>query len=184
MTTATRTFTPLSLIGDISTPFLSDAESAKLLDCINGLRSGERVYLVRVVYHKQTNARPRVAGQDYVADPALRRDAHEGILYAAPSNKRREVYLRMADGARRPDEMSEHGYTCFKPSGLASFRVLAEFPGYAAQERQAAAQAEAQAAAQAFTFNADPNVLMAQAMFAQAQALLLMGQAMLAKATR
>lgn len=184
--TATATpFAPLGTVGDISTPGLSDSESAKLLDVINGLRSGEHVYLVRVTYEKQTKAKPRIEGEDYVGDPALRRDAHEGILYAAPDNKRREVYLRMADGARRPNEKAEHGYTCLKPAGIKSFKVLAEFPGPVARERQErreaaqAAQAQAQAqAAPAF----DPTVLMAQAMFAQATALTLAGQAMLAQA--
>lgn len=177
--TATPPFTPLPTVGDISTPSLSDDESAKLLDCINGLRTGETIYLVRVTYRKQTRAKPRIAGQDYVADPALRSDAHEGIMYAAPSNKRREVYLRLADGARRPDETAEHGYTCLKPEGLTSFKVLGEFPGYAAQERQAA-----QEAAQAAQPQSNPMalMLMAQAMFATAQGLMLTAQALMAQA--
>lgn len=182
MTTTTverPAFTPLPTVGDISSPKLSDAESAKLLDCINGLRSGETTYLVRVTYEKQTKAKPRIEGQDYVGDPALRRDAHEGIIYAAPDNKRREVYIRMADGARRPDESAEHGYTCLKPQGLTSFKVLAEFPGPVAEARQ---EAQAQAQAQAQAPQADPAILMAQAMFAQAQALMFAGQAMLAQA--
>lgn len=180
-TTERPAFTPLPTVGDISTPKLSDAESAKLLDCINGLRSGETSYLVRVTYEKQTKAKPRIEGEDYVRDPALRRDAHEGIIYAAPDNKRREVYIRMADGARRPDEDAEHGYTCLKPAGLTSFKVLAEFPGPVAQERQ-----EREAQPQGFPqgFQPDPAILMAQAMFAQAQALMLAGQAMLAQAQR
>ena len=102
-------FAPLPTVGDISTPGLTDEESASVLDCINGLRTGENTYLVRLVYDKQTNAKPRIGGEDYVADPALRPNAHEGVLVAAPTNKRREVYLRMADGARRPDETAKHG---------------------------------------------------------------------------
>ena len=86
----------------------------------------------------------------------------------------------MADGARRPNESAEHGYTCLKPAGLTSFKVLAEFPGPVAEARQEA-QETAQAA-QGFAFQGDPMIFAAQAMFAQAQALMLMGQAMLAQA--
>lgn len=183
MTTATATqpFTPLPTVGDISTPSLTDAESAKLLDCINGMRTGEHVYLVRVTYRKQTRAKPRIAGEDYVADPALRSDAHEGIMYAAPTNKRREVYLRLADGARRPDETAEHGYTCLKPEGLTSFKVLGEFPGPVAQERQQAAQGFAQGQGFAPQGNPMALMLMAQAMFATAQGLMLTAQALMAQ---
>ena len=191
MTTTTTTHPE---VGDISTPALTDRESAKLLDCINSLRTGERVYLARVVYNKQTKAKPRIAGEDYVSDPALAINAHEGLLYAAPSNKKGEVYLRMADGARRPGEDAEHGYTCMKLAGVRSFKVLAEFPGHVAQEREAQAETareerEAQAetareereakAETALAKANDARALMAQAMVAQAQATVLMGQSLL-----
>ena len=189
-TTTTPTYTTHPEVGDIFAPALSDRESAKLLDCINLMRSGERVYLARVVYNKQTKAKPRIAGEDYVSDPALAINAHEGLLYAAPSNKKGEVYLRMADGARRPGEDAEHGYTCMKLAGVRSFKVLAEFPGHVAQEREAQAEtareereAKAETAlAKAETALAkanDARALMAQAMVAQAQATVLMGQSLL-----
>jgi len=192
MTTATAPvteFTALPEVGDIVTPHLTSKESSALLDCINGLRSGAHVYLVRLTNRKvqkpdgtYAHGRKREAGQDYVADPALAQDAHEGIMYAAPTNKRGEVYLRLKDGARAPED-EEHGWTCVSLQGIRSFRVLSEFPGPLAPEptpEPARLHGEAPTPFPAF----DPRVLMAQAMFAQAQALILMGQALMAQAAQ
>lgn len=188
MTTATATATEFAVlpeVGDIVTPHLTSRESSALLDCINKLRSGERVYLVRLTNRKiqkpdgtYAYGRKREAGTDYVADPALAQDAHEGIMYAAPTNKRGEVYLRLKDGARAPEDEA-HGWTCVSLQGIRSFRVLGEFPGPLAPE-PARLHGEAPTPSPAF----DPRVLMAQAMFAQAQALILMGQALMAQAAQ
>ena len=203
MTTATATPAKnLSPVSYISTPGLSDKESASVLVCINALRARERVYLVRVLYDKQGESSPRIAGEDYVPDPTLVRNAHEGIIYAAPTNRDQQVYLRLLDGARRPDQEDNFGHTCLSLAGLRSFRVLGEFAGPAEQERQrrrehaaalAAAQERAQLEAQKAAqqpqgfpnfpnFNLDPRLLMAQTMFAQAQTLILMAQTLTAQA--
>ena len=197
MQTQTQTpveFKPLSTVADISTPQITLKESAALLECINAVRTGEKVFFVRLTNRKARNedgsykhGRKREPGVDFKADPALAPDAHEGILYAAPTNKQGEVYLRLKDGARAPED-EDFGFTCVTLAQIRSFRVLAEFDGPAAKPApQAAPQPEApnlnQAQGQGFQpFPMDPRILMAQAMFAQAQAMILMGQALMAQA--
>jgi hypothetical protein len=194
MQTQTQTpvdFTPLPSVADISTPHLTSKESSKLLECINGLRSGEKQYLVRLTNRKARkpdgsykHGKKREAGVDFKADPALAPDAHEGIFYAAPTNKQGEVYLRLKDGARAPED-EDHGWTCVSLSQIRSFRVLGEFDGPLANPAQAT-EPEAPRLEQPQGFPGgfqgfDPRILMAQAMFAQAQAMILMGQALMAQ---
>jgi len=186
-------FTAQSPVPDISTPHLTTRESSKLLECINGIRSGEKEYLVRLTNRKLQNSdgsykhgKRRESPGDFEADPALAPDAHEGIMYAAPINKRGEVYLRLKDGARAPQD-EEFGFTCVTLEGIRSFRVLGEFPGPLAPEPVSEPEAPRLEQPQGFPGfqgfpGVDPRILMAQAMFTQAQAMILMGQALMAQA--
>lgn len=186
---ATQEFVALPPVVDISAPHLTASESAALLECINQVRTGQRVYLVRLVNRKlrkpdgsYKHGRKRVAGEDYVADPALAPDAHEGILYAAPTNKRGEVYIRVLDGARRPpapddEDAPEYGFTCASMEGLRSFRVLAEFPGPLAQPEPVAAGLNVGPQPQPSFDGFNPQALMALAMSLQATAAGLQAQA-------
>lgn len=112
----------------LSAPHLSSEEAAKLLVCVNKVRSGERVYYVRVTNHKVTNTPKRVAMEDYVPDPALKPHAHEGFLVAAKINKKGRLFLRICDEARAP-EGEEFGFTSITMDGIESFKVLGERPG-------------------------------------------------------
>ena len=94
MTTATKEFEARSVVTDIVTPHLTAVESSTLLDCVNRIRSGEKVYLVRLTNRKVTRSRKRMPGDDYVADPALAPDAHEGIMFDAEFLNRSTLELR------------------------------------------------------------------------------------------
>lgn len=207
---ATKEFVALPPVGDISAPHLTATESAALLECVNQIRTGQRVYLVRFTHRKAkkpdgsyAHGPKREAGKDYQADPALAPDAHEGILYSAPTNKRGEVYLRLLDGARRPveaDDDQEYGFTCASLGRLRSFRVLGEFPGPVAkpEPQPVAAGLNVGPQPQPSFGGFDPQALMAlamslqataaglnaQAVALQAQAAALMAQAMSAQAQK
>lgn len=170
-------FVPQEPITCIVTPNLPADQAATLLSCINKVRAGERVYYVRLTYHKVTNAPKRLPPQDYVEDPALRPHAHEGFLVEARVNKKGRLFMRLHDEARRPPEVTDrdYGYTCFLLDGIESFKVLGERAGPAEVKRQ---QAEPQPtiSQQQAVPPFQPNVQAALAM--QAQGMFMMGQAM------
>jgi hypothetical protein len=151
-------------VSAISTPNLSNEESAALLDCINAVRSGEKVFLVRLTNQKVTKSRKRQPGVDYRPDPALRPHAHEGLLVKAPTNGQGEVYLHILDQARRPGD-EEHGHTRITMRGILSFRVLAEYTG---PNGRAAPEPVAVA----------PQDMLAQSLLMQAQAMMSMAMAL------
>ncbi len=172
-------------------PNLTDNERIKLQACIDRVRSGEREFFVRVTNHKVTRSRKRVDGEDYNAKRALAPHAHEGWLVAAPTNKKGEVYIHIFDEARAKDP-NEFGHTRITMMGIQSFEVVRDpltgqditRPGPLGIEdarQPAPKQAQAQQAQAQQPQLGDPRLLMAQAMFFQAQALMQMGQAMLAQ---
>lgn len=176
----TNGFTPLPPISCIVAPHLKAEESARLLDCMNKVRSGEKVYLVRLTNHKVTSAPKRVPPKDYVEDPALRPHAHEGLLVEARINRKGRPFIRIHDEARRPPvEGREFGYTCISLDGIESFKVLGERPGPVTLRRQ---QEEArrveQQAPQAVNLQAI-LAMQAHGMFMMGQAMVQMSQAML-----
>jgi len=134
-------FTPEPAVTLISTPLLSDTESTTLLECINGLRSGLKMFYVRMGHNKTGKGKPRVAGVDYKADPTLSPNSHEGWLYAAPTNKEKLVYLRMKDEARaKPDQEPEldpetdlplvkWNYTSTSLANIFAFKVIGDAAG-------------------------------------------------------
>ena len=134
-------FEPEPFVSAISTPDLTPAESSLLLECINAVRSGEKMFYVRLGHVKTGKGRSRIAGVDYEPDPTLSSQGHEGWLYAAPTNKKRTVYLRLKDEARaKPDQEVEidpetgkpiplWDYTCATLFNLFAFKVFREAPG-------------------------------------------------------
>lgn len=152
-------FVPLAPVLTVNAPGLSQAEASKLLAVVNEVRSGEAVYSVTVTYDKQTKAKPRIAGEHYDALPGVTVKVHTGTVVAAPTNKKGETYLRIRDAARAPlpgetpDPDAEAGWTCVKPEGLTSFRLLpgGRGPGPVALARQAAVLTAARVIAEAST---------------------------------
>lgn len=156
----------------IVTPNLKAEESARLLECINKVRSGEKVYFVRLTNHKVTEGHKRLPPQDYVADPALRPHAHEGLLVDCKINRKGKPYLRLHDEARRPAEGRDFGFTNISMDGIESFKVLGERPGPLAHRRP-------EPAAQAPNLQATALAMQAQGLFMMGQAMVQMGQAMM-----
>lgn len=173
-------FVALPPVLDIQTPNLMDDEAEALLTAINGVRSGERQYLVLLTNRKVRKAngdyahgRKRVAGEDYDALPGVAPNTHIGWLTKAPTNKRGEVYVYVYDEARA--QAGENGHTNVTMTGIQSFKILSERPGPLAQQPEAPRleQQPQGFAQQPF----GPQALMAQAMFLQAQAAALQAQA-------
>lgn len=153
-------------VSAISTPNLTSTESSELLACINEVRAGGKRFYVRLTNRKQTKGHKRMPGVDYRADPALAPHAHEGWLYAAPTNKKRMVYLRLMDEARAPlgedgepeldpetgEPIRKWNYTSVTMAGILSFKVIGDAPGPLAAKVAPTLDATAQQAllAQAF----------------------------------
>jgi hypothetical protein len=148
-------FVALPPVAVIVAPKLSQVEAAKLLDVINGVRSGEAQYVVTVTYDKVTKAKPRIEGTDYQALPGTTCKLHTGTVVKAPTNKKGAIYLLVRDAARAPipgevvAEGEEAGWTAVKPEGLTSFRVLAKQDGPVAIARKGGVEAAAKALADA-----------------------------------
>ena len=183
-TQTATTYEPMSPVQDISTPHLTDEESASLLDCINDVRAGEAQYMVLLTNRKVTNTPKRLPGRDYVEHPALRGDAHLGWLMQAPNNKKTGlVYLHVAGDESRRSEKNPDGHTRITLEGIRSFAVLGEQAGPLAVEPQAEPQLQ-QEAPQPAPQPVDPRLVMAQALFLQGQALIQMAQALTMQAAQ
>jgi len=187
MTTATVEFKALPAVAELHTPNLTEAERDALLDCINGVRSGEKQYLVLLTNRKVRNSageylhgQKRVPGEDYDPCAALTPDAHLGWMSKAPTNKANEVYIYVYDEARAL--AGENGHTNVTMVGIRSFRVLAERPGPLAESAPQLQQE--QPAPQQFGPQFDPRLLMAQSMFLMAQALTVQAAALTAQAAQ
>lgn len=130
--TVAAPFEPLAPVTTLPTPKLSAVEAAKLLEVVNTVRSGESVYFVTFTYDKVTKAKPRIEGTHYQPLPGTTCKLHTGTVVKAPTNKKGAVYLLVRDAARAPlpgeaptpVEDDGAGWTCVKPEGLTSFRVL------------------------------------------------------------
>lgn len=169
---APREFVAEPPISVIVTPRLGADEAGRLLTCMNKVRSGEVVYLVRLTNRRVSKGPPRLPDQDYQADPALQPHAHEGWLVEARINKKGVPYIRLHDEARKPvGAEREFGFTCISMEGIESFKVLAERPGPLAVPAPQPAVAQPLAAQTALALQAQGLALMGQAMIQMAQAI-------------
>lgn len=142
-------FVPLEPVGAINAPNLTDREAAALLTAINAVRSGISQFNVMLTNKRVSKGKPRIAGEDYNPLAGLSCEAHTGTLVAAPTNKRGEVYLRLADAARGTDENPE-GWTAISLAGIQSFRVIGPpLPGPVARAAAEAMRTAVQAVVQA-----------------------------------
>ena len=178
----TRVFVAESEVSAVHAPHLSDEAQRDLLNAINDVRTGKKVFYVRLTNRKVTKAPARVPEQDYRPDPGLQPHAHEGWLIAAPTNRKRKVYLRLKDEARQRmvEDDGPRGWfhTCISLEGIRSFKILRDAPG-----PEALAQPQPQAApAQAVAAPAFDAQLAAQALMLQSQALMCQAQALMLRA--
>lgn len=112
------------MLTTIEAPKLNPVERAALLTAINAVRAGIFTLDVAFLYDKQTTAKPRVAGVDYMALPGDAGKLHVGVLVAAPTNKAGEVYLRVLDTARGNGSAGAQ-WTTVKLCGIKGFQVRA-----------------------------------------------------------
>lgn len=120
---------------EISTPHLSPAQRAVLVTAIAAAEQGLEVRIA-LTYSKQTSARPRIAGEDYLALPGVSPEAQMGVLrvkrYTASkanvrSGKAGKIYL-LVESLTRGDGLKPVGYTAMRPEGIKEFTVVAVNP--------------------------------------------------------
>lgn len=109
------------------TPGLTPAERAVLLTVVNATIAGLFRFEVACTYNKQTTAKPRIAGLDYLALPGTTTKMHHGQLLAVLVNSCGGIRLRIADRSRG-DGQNLTGYTDLLLSGLTAFQVRAILP--------------------------------------------------------
>lgn len=119
---------PVEASAVASATMLSQDARDALLCAINGTRMGLFTFSIAVEYDKQTKAKPRIEGENYVGLPGTTSKLHLGTLVAAPTNKEGAVYLRVFDMARADGE-SPANWTALKLCGLKSFQVRGAQPG-------------------------------------------------------
>lgn len=109
--------------GTINATKLNAPDLMALNMAVAGTQTGLLRFYVAFTYDKQTKAKPRVAGQDFLALPGgATRKLHMGWLYAAPVNKKGSVYLLIADVARA-DGNKHFAWTAVRPDGLRDFQI-------------------------------------------------------------
>jgi hypothetical protein len=123
--------------GTIETPTLAAPDRMSLKMAVEGTQSGLFSFYVAFTYDKQSKAKPRIAGVDFLKMPGVGPKLHMGWLYSAPINKKGEVYLLVADVARA-DGDKHFGWTAIRPEGLRDFQIRGIAPVVPAQSPQPA----------------------------------------------
>jgi len=107
---------------------LSSDEAGTLTDALNKVADGSHKVTVAFTYSKQTDSKPRLAGEHYVEMPGVTRDAQFGQIV--------RVFRRKKDGAlrftiaslSRANGENPTGYTTVIPSGLRTFKITSAVP--------------------------------------------------------
>lgn len=123
--TETTTTSTINLVqpSEAETPHLGFTERASLLLALNTVLLEQGEITVALTYSKQTNAKPRLPGKDYVAMPGVDPSAFFGRLTS--------VSRRLADGRvyfnvkslSRGDGTDPAKPTSLIPAGVTSFTV-------------------------------------------------------------
>jgi hypothetical protein len=123
-------------IHELNTPNLTPVAKAALVTAINTVEQGLAEVTVSLTYSKQTDTRPRIAGEDYVAMPGVTQEAQTGRLTVARYTDNRQnrklgrvgkVWLQVKS-TTRSDGVEGFGYTRMRPSGITGFVVLGVKP--------------------------------------------------------
>lgn len=138
---------------ELSCPDLPPQQFAALLTTLNAVEMGAGVATVHMTYRKQTKAKPRIAGEDYVAMPGITPEVQNGQITSVfrlkdNAKNRREgtvgaVRFRLASMSRA-DGISPTGFTTVIPSGITSFALIGFQPSPAALRAQQPQQGQAQ----------------------------------------
>lgn len=117
---------------ELHTPHLTRLAHAALLTAANATEQGFAEVTVSMTYRKQTDTKPRIAGEDYVGMPGVTQEAQAGILvverYVDNKQNRKlarvgKVYFRVRS-MTRADGANPIGYTHMRPEGITAFVVL------------------------------------------------------------
>lgn len=140
----TQQFQPV-FATDLNTPKLSILEKQALIVTLNAVGSGLGEATVAMTYDKQTKAKPRLPGEDYVSMPGVSPKAQHGVLTSVfrlvdnKANRRKgkvgAVRFRVRS-ATRGDGVDPQGWTTMIPDGLTSFVVT----GFQPKTQQAPVQ--------------------------------------------
>ena len=123
MTTTQNTTINLVQPHEAETPKLGFAERASLLLALNTVLLEQGEVTVSLTYEKQTDAKPRVAGKDYVAMPGVDPHAFFGRLTSVSRRKADgRVYFNV-ESLSRGDGTTPAKPTSLIPAGITSFVV-------------------------------------------------------------
>lgn len=106
---------------------LSPRDRARLLKVINQTRTGKAHFTVEVTYDKQTDAAPRIQGQDFQAPTGISTKVHVGLVVKAALSKEGHFYITVKDSLR--ENRGQAGFTAMRLEGLRSFKILTEDAG-------------------------------------------------------
>jgi hypothetical protein len=113
---------------ELITPHLGGLEHAALLLALNSVILNTGSVHVSLTYEKQTNTRPRVAGEDYVAMPGVSPATFIGQILLVGRNKKSGSLYFYVPSLTRADGSSPRGPTNLKPEGVRSFVVMGFIP--------------------------------------------------------
>jgi hypothetical protein len=131
--------------GEIEAPNLNILQFQALLTTVNAVGAGLGQATVAVTYPKQTDEKPRIAGEHYVGIPGIAPDVLLGSLSVHrrvdnPANRRAgvvgKVYLKVAS-VTRGNGVKPVGFANVRPEGLRSFVVTGFQPTVPMQTAQA-----------------------------------------------
>lgn len=117
---------------EVKTPNLDTMGRFALLSAANAAAAGAAEVTVSVTYDKQTDTKPRIAGEDYVEMPGVGSEVQTGTLMVRrrvdnPFNRRKgvagQVYFKIKSVTRANGEEA-FGYTNVRPEGLTGFVIL------------------------------------------------------------
>lgn len=117
---------------ELHTPHLNAVARAALLTAANVVEQGYGEVTVSVTYRKQTDTKPRIAGEDYVAMVGVVNEAQSGLLtvvrYVDNKLNRKlkrvgKVYFRVRS-VTRADGAEPIGFTHIRPEGITAFVIL------------------------------------------------------------
>jgi hypothetical protein len=121
---------------EINAPSLTPVAKAALVTAANAVEAGLADVTVSMTYRKQTETRPRVAGEDYVGMPGVSFEAQTGLLmverYTDNSVNRKakrvgRIYFKIRS-VTRADGASPVGFTNVRPEGITAFVILGTRP--------------------------------------------------------
>jgi len=128
---------------EIKAPHLDPMARTALFTAANLVAAGLAEVTVSLTYSKQTETRPRLAGEDYVSLPGVSAQAQTGTLevlrrVANKANTREgtvgDVYFRVKS-MTRADGVEPFGFANIRPEGITAFVVLGVKPIMQQQQR-------------------------------------------------